>query len=159
MGSVAALGAHYNSFHAIDDNRLLTKPSFQCSRCDLVFHSKWRLKNHSCSSRDKLLIVRTVGSIVSTVRKPQPAQWLIATDGSASPSSVEQPASAVWEFVVDRVGCLAGVEVECWGEVLTDDRDPRALGADSLTNNSGELWALVEALLCLRDESGDDRSV
>ena len=29
--------------------------------------------------------------------------------------------------------------MECWGEVLTDDRDPRALGADSLTNNSGEL--------------------
>ena len=34
---------------------------------------------------------------------------------------------------------MEGVEVECWGEVLTDDRDPRALGADSLTNNSGEL--------------------
>ena len=51
------------------------------------------------------------------------------------------------------------VEVECWGEVLTDDRDPRALGADSLTNNSGELWALAEAFLWLRDESGDDKSV
>ena len=49
-------------------------------------------------------------------RKPQPSQWLIATDGSASPSSVEQPASAGWGFVVDRVGCLSGVEVECWGE-------------------------------------------
>ena len=32
LGSVAALGAHYNSFHAIRDNRLVTKPSFQCSR-------------------------------------------------------------------------------------------------------------------------------
>ena len=42
---------------------------------------------------------------------------------------------------------------------LTDDRDPRALGADSLTNNSGELWALAEAFLWLRDESGDDKSV
>ena len=48
---------------------------------------------------------------------------------------------------------MAGVEVECWGEVLTDDRDPRALGADSLTNNSGELWVLAEAFLRLRDES------
>ena len=72
---------------------------------------------------------------------------------------MEQPASAGWGFVVDRVGCLAGVEVECWGEVLTDDRDPKALGADSLTNNSGELWALAEAFLWLRDESGDDKSV
>ena len=85
LGSVAALGAHYNSFHAIRDNRLVTKPSFQCSRCELVFHSKWRLRNHSCSSGDKLLSVKQVGSIASTVRKPQPAQWLIATDGSASP--------------------------------------------------------------------------
>ena len=62
-------------------------------------------------------------------------------------------------FVVDRVGFLSGMEVECWGEVLTDDRDPRALGADSLTNNSGELWALAEAFLWLRDDSGDDKSV
>ena len=54
---------------------------------------------------------------------------------------------------------MSGVELECWGEVLTDDRDPRALGADSLTNNSGELWALAEAFLWLRDESGDDKSV
>ena len=54
---------------------------------------------------------------------------------------------------------MSGVEVECSGEVLTDDRDPRALGADSLTNNSGELWALAEAFLWLRDESGDDKSV
>ena len=54
---------------------------------------------------------------------------------------------------------MSGKEVECWGEVLTDDRDPRALGADSLTNNSGELWALAEAFLWLRDESGDDKSV
>ena len=49
--------------------------------------------------------------------------------------------------------------MECWGEVLVDDRDPRSLGADSLTNNAGELWALAEAFLWLRDESGDDRSV
>ena len=42
---------------------------------------------------------------------------------------------------------------------MTDDRDPRALGADSLTNNSAELWALAEAFLWLRDESGDDKSV
>ena len=69
----------------------------------------------------------------------EPTHWTIAIDGSASPSSVEQPASAGWGLVVDRVGLLAGVEVECWGEVLTDDRHPRALGADSLSNNSGEL--------------------
>ena len=159
LGSVAALGAHYKTFHAIRDNRLVTKPSFQCSRCELLFHSKSRVRNHSCSSGDKLLSARQVGFIAPTVRKPQPAQWLIAIDGSASPSSAEKPASAGWGFVVDRIGYLSGDEVECWGEVLTDDRDPRALGADSLTNNSGELWASAEAFLWLRDESGDDKSV
>ena len=159
LGSVAALGAHYVFFHAIRDGRLVTKPSFQRSRCDSVFHSKWRLRTHSCSSGDKLLTTRTIGQIAATASKPQPTQWTIATDGSPSPSSVEQPASAGWGFVVDRVGLLAGVEVECWGEVLTDDRDLRAFGADSLSNNSGELWALAEAFLWLRDESGDDKTV
>ena len=60
-------------------------------------------------------MIRVVGSTSSTARRPQPTQWLIATDGSASPSSVEQRASAGRGFMVDHVGCLAGVEVECWG--------------------------------------------
>ena len=109
----------------------------------------------------KLLTTRTIGSIAATAKKPPkpPVQWIIATDGSASPSSVEQPASAGWGFVVDRVGVLTGVEVASWGEALTEEKDPRALGADSLTNNSGELWDLVEAFLWLWDESGDDKSI
>ena len=84
---------------------------------------------------------------------------LIATDGSAAPSSVDAPASAGWAFVVHREGLLEGPEVECWGEVLVDDKDPRALGAESLTNNAAELWALAEAFLWLRDESGDNKSI
>ena len=72
LGSVAALGAHYAyaSFHAVRDDRLVTKPSFQCSRCDSVFHSKWRLRTHSCSSGDRLLTTRTIGQIAATARKP-----------------------------------------------------------------------------------------
>ena len=50
---------------------------------------------------------------------------------------------------------LEGPEVECWGEILVDDKDPRALGAESLTNNAAELWALAEAFSWLRDESGE----
>ena len=49
--------------------------------------------------------------------------------------------------------------MECWAEVLVDDKDPRALGAESLTNNAAELWALAEAFLWLRDESGDNKSI
>ena len=54
------------------------------------------------------------------------------------------PATAGWGFVVYRIGVLEGLECECWGEVLLDERDPRSLGADSLSNNAGELWALAE---------------
>ena len=54
---------------------------------------------------------------------------------------------------------FGGRRVECWGEVVIDDKDNRALGADSLTNKSGELWALAEAFLWLRNESGDGKCV
>ena len=54
---------------------------------------------------------------------------------------------------------LEDLECECWGEVLLDERDPRSLGADSLSNNAGELWALAEALLWLKNESNDSGRV
>ena len=64
---------------------------------------------------------RQVGTVAATVGRPPPVHWVIATDGSASPSSVEAPASAGLAFVVQREGLLEGPEVECWGEVLVDD--------------------------------------
>ena len=89
----------------------------------------------------------SVGAVASSVPRPQPNHWIVATDGSASPPSPKCPATAGWGFLVQREGLLPGIEVECWGEVLVDDRDPRALGVDSLTNNAGELWAIAE-LFC-----------
>ena len=159
LGSLQALHSHYLSCHAVRDNRLTTRPSFQCSRCSGIFGSAGGLHRHVCSSGDKLLEARQVGAVAATVGRPPPVHWIIATDGSAAPSSVEAPASAGWAFVVHREGLLEGPEVECWGEVLVDDKDPRALGAESLTNNAAELWALAEAFLWLRDESGDNKSI
>ena len=159
LGSLQALHSHYLSCHAVRDNRLTTRPSFQCSRCSGIFGSAGGLHRHVCSSGDKLLEARQVGAVAATVGRPPPEHWIIATDGSAAPSSVEAPASAGWAFVVQREGLLEGPEVECWGEVLVDDKDPRALGAESLTNNAAELWALAEAFLWLRDESGDNKSI
>ena len=124
--------------HAVRDNRLTTRPSFQRSRCSGVFRSAGGLHRHVCSSGDKLLEARQIGTVAATVGRPPPVHWVIATDGSASPSSVEAPASAGWAFV-QREGLLEGPEVECSGEVLVDDKDPRALGAESLTTNAAEL--------------------
>ena len=125
----------------------MTRPSFQCSCCSFVFATEKRLKSHACSSGDQLLQARTIGQVAASARRPQPTAWVIATDGSASPPSPDLPATAGWGLLVHRVGLLSGLEVECWGEVLLDDRDPRSLGADPLTNNAGELWALAEAFL------------
>ena len=63
---------------------------------------------HVCSSGDKLLEARQVGAVAASVGRPPPAHWVIATDGSAAPSSVEAPASAGWAFVVQREGLLRG---------------------------------------------------
>ena len=45
------------------------------------------------------------------------------------------------------------------GEVLLDERDPRTLGAESPSNNAGELWAIAEALLWLKHQSDDSGTV
>ena len=102
---------------------------------------------------------RIVGSVQETVSRPPPVRWVIATDGSATLATESSPATAGWGFVVNRVGVLEGLECECWGEVLLDERDPRALGADSLSNNAGKLWAIADALLWLKNESNDSGRV
>ena len=82
---------------------------------------------------DQLLSSRQVGLVDSAVPRPPPSSWVIATDGSATMAIEHSPATAGWGFVVHRVGVLEGLECECWGEVLLDERDPRSLGADSLS--------------------------
>ena len=103
----------------------MTRTSFQCSRCSLVFATEMRLKSHACSSGDQPLQARAAGSVAASARKPQPTAWVIATDGSASPPSPDLPATAGWGYLVHRIGQLGCLELECWGEVLVDDRDPR----------------------------------
>ena len=125
LGSLPALNSHYLSCHAVRDNGLATWTSFLCSRCSGVFGSAGGLHRHVCSSGDKLLEARQAGVVAASAGRPPPVHWLIATDGSASPSTVESPASAGWAFVVQREGLLEGPEVECWGEVLVNDRDAR----------------------------------
>ena len=155
-----ALRAHYNKSHAVLDDQLVTTRSFHCLRCTgIFFSSSSSLKGHACINADKLLSSRVVGSVQDTVSRPPPSRWVIATDGSATLATEFSLATAGWGFVVNRIGVLEGLECECWGEVLLDERDPRALGADSLSNNAGELWAIAEALLWLKHESNDSGRV
>ena len=70
LGSLQALHSHYLSCHAVRDNRLTTRPSFQCSRCSGIFGSTGGLQRHVCSSGDKLLEARQVGAVAATVGRP-----------------------------------------------------------------------------------------
>ena len=54
-----------------------------------------------------------MGSVAAFARRPQPTQWVIATDVSASPPSPDFPETAGCGFVVHRVGSLSGSD--CWG--------------------------------------------
>ena len=160
LGSLQALHSHYLSCHVVRDNRLTTRPSFQCSRCSGIFGSAGGLHRHVCSSGDKLLEARQVGAVTATVGRPPPLYiGSLLLMGQQLPLLLRHQPRLDGRLLCKREGLLEGPEVECWGEVLVDDKDPRALGAESLTNNAAELWALAEAFLWLWDESGDNKTV
>ena len=54
-----------------------------------------------------MLEAKQVGVVATTVGRPPPVHWVIATDGSSAPSSVEALASAGWAFVVQHFCCSA----------------------------------------------------
>jgi len=79
-------------------------------------------------------------------------ELLLYTDGSC-PSNQNVATSnlpAGWGVVVVRGGAIAA---ERYGPVVIDPADPTYLGAEVCSNNTGELSALCEALLFLRDEA------
>ena len=123
------------------------------------------LRGHAFMNADRFLSSRLVGSVEQSVACPPLSSWVIATDGSATLATDLSPAIAGWGSCCSKGWVLEGLEWECWGEVLLDERDPRSLCADfffslSLSNNAGEFWAfLAEALLWLRNESHDSGRV
>ena len=86
--------------------------SFSCARCGRSFGSVWGARRHLCTC--------------TTLLRSREQRGL---------AGLQQ----VGGVHVSRVGLFEGVETEFWGEVLLDDQDPRALGADSSSNNAGEL--------------------
>ena len=77
LGSLQALHSHYLSCHAVRDNRLTTRPSFQCSRCSGIFGSAGGLHRHVCSSGDKLLEARQVMNAFVLKSARMPMEWFI----------------------------------------------------------------------------------
>lgn len=67
------------------------------------------------------------------------------------------PLAGVWEFFYGDHN-LEKVFLELYGPVVIDNASPLSLGAEVGSNNTGELSAIGEALLWLRDEAPSPRS-
>ena len=83
---------------------------------------------------------------------PHPDSWKIDTDGSFDP---HHPATAGWGFgVYDAADPDDSHSLfEIFGPVTLDPQDQRFLGAQQSSNNTGELTAIAETLIWLRDEA------
>jgi ribonuclease HI len=82
----------------------------------------------------------------------QPESWKIYTDGSFDP---HHPANAGWGFAVYDVADSEDSTslFDIYGPVTLDPQDQRYLGAQQSSNHTGELTAIAETLIWLRDEA------
>lgn len=93
------------------------------------------------------------------------AVWNLFVDGSCpgNRNVREKAAAAGWGVAVGRIAedACSSLEwtAELYGPVVTDRDSPLSLGAEVGSNNTGELSALGEALLWLRDEAPGSKSL
>ena len=119
----------------------------------------------STSIRVTLVLHRDVSSApippsLPALAPPEPAAWICYTDGSYSPLSRSMPERAGWGFVVVSGGDGDADESATaighgYGPVVTDELAPTFIGAPRLTNNTGELSALIELLQWLARQLSD----
>ena len=93
-----------------------------------------------CDDNRKSRVTQTLRSTGAQAYDQKPAGWGFCVFEMA-PASGDSSAGLV------RLKPIA----ELFGPVVTDESDPLFLGADGLSNNTGELQAIAEALLWLKD--------
>ena len=154
--TLQALQHHYRLTHAITDPALTTFSSYQCSECRKTFTTPHARLNHECR------ILYAIPDADDTdlfgwrpytppLIDPLPQAWKLYTDGSFNP---HVPQNAGWGVAVYRGDDPADAHCLCelYAPVCLDREDQRFLGAEQASNNTGELSAIAEALLWLRDE-------
>ena len=160
--TLQALQHHYRLTHAITDPALTTS-SFQCSEFRKTFTTPHARLNHECR------ILYAIPDADDTdlfgwrpytppLIGPLPQAWKLYTDGSFNP---HVPQNAGWGVAVYRSDDPADTHCLCelYAPVCLDKEDQRFLGAEQASNNTGELSAIAEALLWLRDECPGPASV
>ena len=154
--TLQALQHHYRLTHAITDPALTTFSSYQCSECRQTFTTLHARLNHECR------ILYAIPDADDTdlfgwrpytppLIDPLPQAWTLHTDGSFNP---HVPQNAGWGVAVYRSDDPADTHCLCelYSPVCLDKDDQRFLGAEQASNNTGELSAIAEALLVLKDE-------
>jgi len=149
------------------DPVLTTLKTFKCEKCKEVFKWETELKWHRCRAlgprprregedEDGWLKLKR-----GPPNKP-PAQWDIYSDGSSNSTahSGQQrpggpPPEAGFGVAVYRDADRATPEYRLYGPVVTDKNSHLFFGAEGLSNNTGELSEIAEALLWVRDEAPD----
>ena len=160
--TLQALQHHCRLTHAITDPALTTSSS-QCSEFRKTFTTPHARLNHECR------ILYAIPDADDTdlfgwrpytppLIGPLPQAWKLYTDGSFNP---HVPQNAGWGVAVYRSDDPADTHCLCelYAPVCLDKEDPRFLGAEQASNNTGELSAIAEALLWLRDECPGPASV
>ena len=149
------LRSHYDGSHIPRDASVTTVFHSQCPTCKQVFVTALDARRHRCAA-----LPHHVSDLQPVPEKIEPlprlleeeiAGWALYTDG-AGPSAGHPHAGwgvAIWESAAKS----HLPDFELFGPVPLDPRDKRWLGASVATNNTGELTAMVEALLWLEQEA------
>jgi ribonuclease HI len=161
---------HYDEEHSIRDPQIVTTLCHQCPECKGYFGCN--LHKHKPICPAKLELRKALNTefgqwlpVMYGPPPPPPVQWWIATDGSGQTVIRDgaQARIAGWGAVIfrydgpDQLDMIpdyilhAPVVVQAW--------DHRWMGARELTNNTGELSAIGEAMLWLLEEAPDDHNV
>ena len=160
--SARGLQVHYDGEHAVQGGNVTTVQVGSCPLCHQAFVHVRDKKRHKCPNKphalDDLANMRQypTAPTIPAVPVASVEVWRIFTDGAGPQKGVTNTAGwgvAIWE----DSSSATSPTFELFGPVCIYSSENRWIGAESHTNNVGELSAMVEALLWLEAEApGND---
>ena len=158
---------HYDEEHSVRDPEVATVIVKRCEHCKGCFARTEQLKTHICPaihSKNVRESLQTGGwfPVYQGPALEPPREWLVSTDGSGQKVGRADRTREIagWGVVIFRMPLAGDVpDYILHGPVVTQQWDHRWLGARAKTNNTGELSAIGEAMMWLRDEAPDDGKV
>ena len=149
------LRTHYDQTHTPQDPIVTTVFHSKCSLCGIVFVTARDARFHKCPSKpqhvDDIPVAKAIPPPLENSLNQEPLGWAIYTDGSGP---CEGHPFAGWGVAIWESRLSSPIpDFGLWGPVPLEQWDARWMGARVATNNTGELTAIIEALIWLRDEA------